>query len=109
MENFHDLTDSHQCLNIAKHIKLLGHNICVLDELARECPFEINQGAGWEAQMWLISTQIRKELKLSRIYDYVIADRSIVDAVAYGNVLNLLKEDDFSLVKNVVEKTYKKI
>jgi hypothetical protein len=105
----HGTGKSYQCYKIAHHIKGLGYNVCVVDELARECPFTINQGAGWKAQIWLIVKQVKKELVLSDIYDYVIVDRSILDPIAYGRVLNLIKEDDIPFVVNIMENLYRKV
>jgi hypothetical protein len=105
----HGTGKSYQCYKIAHHIKSMGYNVCVIDELARECPFAINQEAGWKAQIWLIVKQIKKELTLSEVYDYVIADRSIIDPLAYGKVLNLIRENDIPFITNIMENIYRKV
>lgn len=74
--------------SLAAHLKKLGKNVVVLNELARECPFEINQNGDNRTQVWLITEQIKRELELMDRYDYVIADRSLFDAYAYATFLN---------------------
>ena len=73
---------------LAAHLKKLGKNVVVLNELARECPFEINQDGEDRTQIWLIVEQIKRELELMDRYDYVIADRSLFDAYAYATFLD---------------------
>ena len=69
-------------------MKKLGKNVLVLDELARKCPFKINQTAGDKTGTWLICKQITEELELIESCDYVIADRSLLDAYCYDLTLN---------------------
>jgi predicted ATPase len=73
---------------LAAHLKKLGKNVVVLNELARECPFEINQKGENRTQVWLIAEQVKRELELMDRYDYVICDRSLFDAYAYATYLN---------------------
>jgi thymidylate kinase len=72
-------------------MKKKGHNVVVMDELAREAPFDINRAAGDKTQIWLCCKQITKELEYSEHYEYIITDRSVLDAYAYG--LTLTKND----------------
>ncbi len=74
--------------SLAAHLKKLGRNVVVLNELARECPFEINQAGEDRTQIWLIVQQIKRELELLDRYDYVITDRSLFDPYAYASYLN---------------------
>jgi hypothetical protein len=105
----HGTGKSYQAYNIARVLQKKGFNVCVIDELARECPFEINQGAGWKTQIWIIVKQILREIELCGKYDYVIVDRSILDPFSYGKILNLLEKDDILFIKNILNKIYKKI
>lgn len=73
--------------SLAAHLKKQGLNVVVLNELARECPFEINQKGEDRTQVWLITEQIKRELELMDRYDYVIVDRSLLDAYAYATHL----------------------
>ena len=74
--------------NICAMLKKKGHNIIVLDELARECPFPINKDADAKTQAWLICQQVAKELELMQRYEYVIVDRSVIDAHCYNEVVH---------------------
>lgn len=86
MSGTHGVGKSVQAYNICAMLKKRGHNIVVLDELARECPFPINKEATNETQAWLICKQITRELELLQRYDYIIADRSVLDAYCYSEV-----------------------
>jgi len=56
-------------------------------EVARRCPFKIlskdNNKPSKESQLWIFSEQISTELMMSKVYDIVVADRSIIDTIAY--------------------------
>lgn len=79
---------------LAAKMKLDGKNVCTLDEVARECPYGINQKASWAAEEWILSTQINKELYLTKIYPNVITDRTVIDTLAYGLVLGLFNDNE---------------
>ncbi len=74
--------------DICSTLKKKGLNIVVLDELARECPFKINKDAGDDTQAWLICKQISRELELLQKYDYIISDRSVIDAHCFGTIIS---------------------
>jgi thymidylate kinase len=76
-----------QVYSLAAHLKKQGKNVVVLNELARECPFKINQSGEDRTQVWLIVQQVKREFELMDRYDYVITDRSLLDAYAYASVL----------------------
>lgn len=80
----HGTGKSTMAYKIASYLKLQGKDIILLDELARECPFEINKGATFETLMWIMCAQIKRELELKGKYDYVICDRTVVDTLAYA-------------------------
>lgn len=73
--------------SLAARLKKQGKNVVVLNELARECPFAINQEGEDRTQIWLLAKQITRELELMDRYDYVIVDRSMFDAFAYAGFL----------------------
>jgi thymidylate kinase len=94
-------------------LKKNGKNVVILNELARESPFSINKEAGDATHIWLSCKQIVKELEYSNLYEYVITDRSVLDAFAYGSVLNtnndwIFKELEPYLVQHI-KKYYKKL
>ena len=73
---------------LAGKMKLAGKNVIVLDELARRCPFEINQDPDERTQIWLITKQITEELELIDGVDYLIVDRGIADSFCYDKVVS---------------------
>lgn len=70
--------------SLCAKMKLAGKNVVVLDELARKCPFEINKGAGTITPIWLTCKQLLEELELQENFEYVIVDRSALDAYCYN-------------------------
>ena len=72
---------------LCAYLKKMGKNVVVLDELAREAPFEINQEADDKTQIWLSCSQVVKELELMERYELVITDRSVLDSYCYGTAL----------------------
>ena len=84
----HGAGKSFQAYNLCTHLRKQGKDAVVLDELARKSPFEINQGANDETQIWLGCIQVAKELEgIQRYQDYLIADRSVLDSFCYGLAL----------------------
>lgn len=52
-------------------------------ELVRDNPLGINEAATGEAQLWVIVSQIRQELQLSRNAEVLVLDRGVMDNYAY--------------------------
>jgi nicotinamide riboside kinase len=52
-------------------------------EIVRDNPLGINEGATGEAQLWVIVSQIRQELQLSRHAEVLVLDRGVMDNYAY--------------------------
>lgn len=52
-------------------------------EVVRDNPLGINEGATGEAQLWVITSQIRQELTLSRRSEVLVLDRGVMDNFAY--------------------------
>lgn len=70
----------------------LKKSVGILLEVARRCPFAIlsknnDDKSSKEAQLWIFSEQITTELMMSKVYDIVVSDRSIMDIIAYTIVL----------------------
>jgi adenylate kinase family enzyme len=68
---------------LCTRLKKLNLDVGYIEELARRCPFPINEDTSLEAQTWILATTITKEIELSRIYRHTICDRSILDNYAY--------------------------
>lgn len=60
--------------------------ISILPEIARKCPFLINEGGTIQGQRWIYHKQMTSELEASNS-DILICDRTIIDNLAYSKVL----------------------
>ena len=52
-------------------------------EVVRDNPLGINEGATGEAQLWVLVSQIRQELRLSQNAEVLVLDRGVMDNYAY--------------------------
>jgi hypothetical protein len=57
--------------------------------VARSCPLPINKATSFEAQMWIFTRQVQEEIRLSRIYDILVCDRTVLDVAAYTTLAGL--------------------
>jgi nicotinamide riboside kinase len=68
---------------LCTRLKKQDMDVGYIEELARRCPFPINEGTSLEAQTWILTMTIVKEIELSKIYKHTICDRSVLDNYAY--------------------------
>lgn len=69
---------------IAAEAKKKGKNAVVINEVARRCPFPLNDKQVPEGAEWIISTQISHELSAkANKTEYIICDRSAYDPICY--------------------------
>ena len=68
---------------LAMRLKQLGANVGFLEEVARRCPFPINEETSLQAQTWIMMETIRREIELEKIYTEVVCDRSVIDNYCY--------------------------
>ncbi len=73
-------TLTHQTVS---ELKKRGVNADFLGEVVRDCPLPINEGTLEESQMWIIHSQIVKELEMKNKCDWLICDRSVLDGYVY--------------------------
>jgi nicotinamide riboside kinase len=71
------------CHDIVAALRHLGKDAQVMNEVARVCPFQVNEGASFEAQYWVLATQIKQELEYHDLHDIVLCDRGVVDNYMY--------------------------
>ena len=64
-------------------IKRRGTTVELLTEIARECPFALNDQASREAHQWIIARQVQLEIEKRPRADVLICDRSVLDNFAY--------------------------
>ncbi len=84
---------------LAMRLKELGANVGFLEEVARRCPFPINEDTSLEAQTWILMDTIRREIELSKIYGEVVCDRSVVDNYCYLELALGRREALYELVR----------
>jgi thymidylate kinase len=68
---------------LCNELKKQHLDVGFIDEIARRCPFPINESTSLEAQTWIMATTIARELELSKIYPNTICDRSVFDNYVY--------------------------
>lgn len=64
-------------------------SVCAMNEVARDCPFQINLNSTYLSQLWIFTNQIVREIELANRYDIIICDRTVVDCIAYSKVFGL--------------------
>lgn len=64
-------------------LKKAGQNVELVTEVARRCPFPVNQATSLESQLWILHTQIASELEAAQRAPYVLCDRSVLDNYCY--------------------------
>ena len=68
---------------LCNELKKQHLDVGFIDEIARRCPFPINEETSLEAQTWILTTTICRELELNKIYPNIICDRSVLDNYVY--------------------------
>lgn len=71
------------CFDLAAHLKRLDLGVDLVKEVARRCPLPINEGTTYDAQAWILHTQIAEEIAAQALYEVVVCDRSVLDNYAY--------------------------
>jgi len=64
-------------------LKKQGIHTEFLEEIARTCPFPINEEVSEKAQEWIILNQYIREIELDNKYEVLVCDRSILDSYVY--------------------------
>ncbi len=71
------------CFDLAAQLKRLDLGVDIVKEVARRCPLPINEGTTYDAQAWILHTQIAEEIAATAMYEVVVCDRSVLDNYAY--------------------------
>ncbi len=79
----HGIRKTTAALAFASVIQRAGRSVDFAREVVRDNPLGINEGATCEAQLWVLTSQIRRELELSRNADCLVTDRGVMDNFAY--------------------------
>lgn len=90
--------------------KFPNKSIGIIQEIARYCPFPVNEKASLDTQVWIFGTQLKTEIEYALKYDIIICDRTIIDSLAYSYAIGLGREADLMLKLGLEYlKTYDKI
>ncbi len=79
----HGIRKTTAALTFASVIQRAGRSVEFAREVVRDNPLGINEGATAEAQLWVLTSQIRRELELSRKAECLVTDRGVMDNFAY--------------------------
>lgn len=79
----HGIRKTTAALAFAGAIQRAGRSVEFAREVVRDNPLGINEGASCEAQLWVITSQVRRELELSRKAECLVTDRGVMDNLAY--------------------------
>lgn len=71
------------CFDLAAQLKRLDLGVDIVKEVARRCPLPINETTTYDAQAWILHTQIAEEIEAAAHYEVVVCDRSVLDNYAY--------------------------
>jgi nicotinamide riboside kinase len=71
------------CFDLAAQLKRLDLGVDIVKEVARRCPLPINEDTTFDAQAWILHTQIAEEIEAVAQYEVVVCDRSVLDNYAY--------------------------
>ena len=69
--------------DVCARVKKTGQNVELVTEVARRCPFPVNEATTLEAQLWILHAQIAAELDAARRAPCVLCDRSVLDNYCY--------------------------
>lgn len=79
----HGVRKSTAVVGIAAACGRLGFRVATLGEVIRTSPLGHNEAATPAAQLWVIATQVAREIESGAGVDILVTDRSVVDNYAY--------------------------
>ena len=69
---------------ICAEAKEKGMNATIINEVARSCPFPLNESSSLDGCIWMVSEQIKREMDaIAQKTDIIVCDRSVLDMIAY--------------------------
>ncbi len=68
---------------LTDRLRELRHSVEVVPEVARECPYPLNEGSTLEAQQWILAKQLEHEHRIDHRGKIVLCDRASIDNWAY--------------------------
>jgi nicotinamide riboside kinase len=83
-----------------------GINIGLLGEIARKCPYPINEDTTIRAQNWILKEQKKEEAELMKAYDVLLTDRGTIDNFAYGLRVAVKNSLDENLINEMEREVF---
>lgn len=71
------------CYELAARLKKKSVDCEIVKEVARGCPLPINRETNLLAQLWILHSQIAREVEMVAQHQVVVCDRAVVDNYAY--------------------------
>jgi len=68
---------------LVSKLKKQGIDAGFLGEVARSCPFPLNENTTKKSQIWIILSQIIKEIEAEEKCETLVSDRSVLDGYCY--------------------------
>lgn len=84
------------------HLKSLGYSCDLVPEVARRCPFSLNEKTSLDAAFWLFGAQIADEALVEQTRETVICDRTIIDPLAFLLAQVRLQENELAALLQFV-------
>lgn len=86
----HGVGKSTAAYQLASELRIQNHNVIVIPEIARECPFPINNGHTLNTSLWMTHEQALRELEAEKNgFTHIITDRSVLDTFFYASHFNV--------------------
>ena len=79
----HGIRKTTAALAFASTMQRAGRSVEFAREVVRDNPLGINEGATCEAQLWVLTSQVRRELELAAKAECLVTDRGVMDNFAY--------------------------
>jgi len=79
----HGIRKTTAALAFANVIQRAGRSVEFAREVVRDNPLGMNERATCEAQLWVLTSQIRRELELAAKAECLVSDRGVMDNFAY--------------------------
>ena len=79
----HGIRKTTAALAFASAVQRAGRSVEFAREVVRDNPLGINEGATCEAQLWVLTSQSRRELELAQKAECLVTDRGVMDNFAY--------------------------
>ena len=71
------------CHDIVAALRHVGRDAQVVNEVARGSPLPVNENTSFDAQYWVLATQIKHEIEYGTLHETIVCDRGVIDNFMY--------------------------